>query len=67
MSTNEIIERFWDAIEVGDEDTVSEVVHDVPTEELTRALHRCNCLIRKAGAGYKGTRDIVSAALKQKA
>jgi hypothetical protein len=66
MATNEEIENFRNAVEVGDEETVSELAYDMPPEVLKKALLRCECLVRKTRGGYKGTRDIVSEALKQR-
>jgi hypothetical protein len=67
MPTKEDIENFWNAVEVGDDNTVSELAYQMPRKELERALHRCKCLVRITKGGYVGTRDIVSDALKQAA
>ena len=68
MSVDDIIERFWDAVDVGDENTVSDLAYDMPIEELKRALHRCNALVRKTRSApcYVSNRDTIAKALKEK-
>jgi hypothetical protein len=66
MASRSEIENFRNAVEVGDDETVLELIDEMPIEVLKKALHRCKCLVRITEGGYVSTRDIVSDALKQK-